>query len=120
MSGLSRSFRTGLIVLGVLSVADLAGPLTTDGDHPPMWVAVIGAVLGLASLALVVAAWRGSRRSVLPLVALRLVSALTAVPAFFVDDVPAGIVALVAVLVVATLAGVALVSGSNDREAVPA
>ena len=52
--------------------------------------------------------------------ALRLVSALTAVPAFFVDDVPRGIVALVAVFVVATIAGVALVSGSRSHAAVPA
>jgi hypothetical protein len=117
---MSRSYRTGLVLLGVLSVADLVGPLTTDGDHPPMWVALVGAVLGVASLACVVAAWRGSSRAVLPLVALRLVSALTAVPAFFVDDVPAGIIALVAVFIAATLAGVALVSGSHARTAVPA
>ena len=117
---MSRSFRTGLVLLGVLSVADLAGPLTTDGDHPPMFIALIGAALGLASLACVVAAWRGSHRAVLPLVVLRLVSVLSAVPAFFVDDVPAGIIALVAVFVVATLAGIALVSGSRERVAVTA
>ena len=117
---MTRSLRAGLVLLGALSVADLAGPLTTDGDHPPMWVALVGAALGLASLACVVAAFRGSRRAVLPLVVLRLVSALSAVPAFFVDDVPAGIVALVAVFVVATITGVALVSGSRSRAAVPA
>ena len=117
---MSRSFRTGLVLLGILSVLDLAGPLTTDGDHPPMWVALVGAGIGLVSLAFVALAWRGARRAVLPLVVLRLVSALTAVPAFFVDDVPAGVVALVAVFVVATLAGIALVSGSRTRVAVPA
>jgi hypothetical protein len=115
-----RSYRTGLIVLGVLSVLDVLGPLATDGEHPPMWIALIGSALGLASLALVVAAWRGSHRAVLPLVVLRLLSALSAVPAFFVDDVPAGIIALVAVIVAATLVGVALVSGSRERVAVPA
>jgi hypothetical protein len=117
---MSRSFRTGLVLLGVLSVLDLAGPLTTDGDHPPMWVALIGAALGLASLACVAIVWRGSRRAVLPLVALRLVSALSAVPAFFVDDVPAGVVALVVVFIAVTLAGVALVSGSRARAVIPA
>jgi uncharacterized membrane protein len=116
---MTRSFRAGLVLLGVLSLADLAGPLTTDGDHPPMWVALVGAALGVASLACVIAAWRGSGRAVLPLVVLRLVSALTAVPAFFVD-VPDGIVALVVVLIAATLTGVALVSGSRARTAVPA
>jgi hypothetical protein len=117
---MTRSLRAGLVLLGALSLADLAGPLTTDGDHPPMWVALVGAALGLASLACIAAAWGGSGRAVLPLVALRLVSALSAVPAFFVDDVPSGIVALVAVFVGATLAGVALVSGSHSRAAVPA
>jgi uncharacterized membrane protein len=117
---MSRSFRAGLVLLGVLSVLDLAGPLMTDGDHPPMWVALVGSALGLASLVCVVAAWRGARRAVLPLVVLRLLSALTAVPAFFVDDVPAGIIALVAAIVVATLIGVALVSGSRGRMAVTA
>ena len=117
---MSRSFRTGLVLLGVLSVLDVAGPLMTDGDHPPMSIALIGAALGLASLACVAAAWRGSRRAVLPLIVLRLVSALSALPAFFVDDVPAGIIALVAVIVAATLVGVALVSGSRGRAAVAA
>ena len=117
---MSRSYRTGLVLLGVLSVLDLAGPLMTDGDHPPMSIALIGSALGLASLALVVAAWRGSPRAVLPLVVLRLLSALSAVPAFFVDDVPAGIIALVVVIVAATLVGVALVSGSRGRTAVMA
>ena len=117
---MSRSYRTGLVLLGVLSVLDLAGPLMTDGDHPPMSIALIGSVLGVASLALVVATWRGSHRAVLPLVALRLLSALSAVPAFFVDDVPAGIIALVVVIVAATLVGVALVSGSRARTAVAA
>lgn len=117
---MSRSYRTGLVLLGILSVLDLAGPLTTDGDHPPMWVALVGAALGLASLVCVVAAWRGAHRAVLPLVVLRLVSALSAVPAFFADDVPAGIIALVALFIVATLTGVALVAGHRERAAVTA
>jgi uncharacterized membrane protein len=117
---MSRSYRTGLVLLGLLSVLDLAGPLTTDGKHPPIYVALIGAVLGLASLVCVASAWRGSRRAVLPLVTLRLISALTAVPAFFADGVPSGIVALVVLFIALTLAGVALVSGSRSRMVVPA
>lgn len=117
---MSPSFRTGLVVLGVLSTLDLAGPLLTDGEHPPQEVALVGAALGLASLALVVVAWRGAPRAVLPLVVLRLVSALIAVPAFFADGVPAGVIALAAGLVLLTLVGVALVSGSRARQAVAA
>ncbi|GAA1558480.1 hypothetical protein GCM10009741_74240 [Kribbella lupini] len=97
------------MVLGVLSVVDLAGPLATDGEHPPMEIALIGAALGLLSLILVVLAWRGKRRAVVPLIALRVLSAVTALPAFFVGDVPAIAVLLAGVLVALTALGVALV-----------
>jgi hypothetical protein len=103
----------GLVVLGVLSVIDLIGPLTTDGEHPPMAVALVGTVLGLISLALVVSAWRGARRAIMPLVILRALSALAAVPAFFVDDAPGGVKAVVGVAVAVTLAGIAAVMGGR-------
>jgi hypothetical protein len=117
---MTRSVRTGLVLLGVVSVLDVLGVLLSDGDHPPMFIAVVGACLGLASLGCIAAAWRGRREALLPLVVLRLVSALTAIPAFFVDDVPTGIVVLAAAFVAVSLAGVALVSGSRSREVVPA
>lgn len=117
---MSRSFRSGLVILGVLSLVDVAGPLLTDGDNPPMSIALAGAVLGLASLVCVVLAWRGSARAVLPLVVLRLVSALTSIPAFFVSDVPAAIRALAAGLVILTVVGIALVVGARARRVVPA
>jgi hypothetical protein len=111
---MNRSARAGLVVLGVLSVLDLIGPLTTDGEHPPMGIALVGSLLGLVSLALVVSAWRGARRAVLPLVVLRGLSALTAVPALFVDGVPGPIVLLVAVGLVVTVAAiVAVVAGAR-------
>jgi hypothetical protein len=117
---MSRSFRTGLVILGVLSLLDVAGPLMTNGDNPPMSIALIGSVLGLLSLVCVYLAWRGAGRAVLPLVGLRLLSALTAVPAFFVADVPAAIQALAGVIVLLTLVGVALVVGSRGRQPVSA
>jgi hypothetical protein len=101
-------FRTGLVLLGLLSVGDLAGPLLTDGEHPPMSIALIGAALGLASLVLVVMAWRGARRAAVPLIVLRVLSALSAVPAFFAGDVPAAAVAAAAIIVVLTVIGTAL------------
>jgi ABC-type thiamin/hydroxymethylpyrimidine transport system permease subunit len=117
---MTRSHRTGLALLGVVSLLDVLGPLASDGEHPPMWVALIGLALGAASLACIVAAWRGERRALLPLVVLRLASMLTAVPAFFVDDVPSGIVAFAAGFILVSLVGVALVSGSRARVAVTA
>jgi hypothetical protein len=104
-----RSYRIGLIVLAVLSVVDLLGPLLTDGTNPPMSIALIGAAIGLASLALILPAWRGSRRAMWCLVGLRLLSALSAVPAFFISDVPAAAVGVAAAMIVVTLLGVGLV-----------
>ena len=110
---MSRSYRTGLVLLGVCpsSTSPAARhrrrpPADVDRPHRP-------ARSVLASLACVVAAWRGERRA-------RAAaggpagssSVLTAVPAFFVDDVPSGIVALAAGFVLVTLVGVALVGGA--------
>ena len=106
---MSRTFRAGLVVFGLLSALDLAGPLMTDGEHPPMSIALVGSAIGLISLVLVVLAWRGARRAVVPLIVLRVLSALTAVPAFFVSDVPAAARAAAAVGVVLTALGTALV-----------
>ena len=43
---MSRRNRFGLVLLGLLAVADLFTPLMTDGDHPPMEIAIGGAVVG--------------------------------------------------------------------------
>ncbi|MEU4192530.1 hypothetical protein AB0E69_11555 [Kribbella sp. NPDC026611] len=96
----------GLVLLGLLSVADLFTPLLTDGDHPPMAIAIGASVVGLLSLVLVVVTWRGKRWALAPLITLRLASALLAVPAFFASDVPAAAVAAAGVGVAATVVGV--------------
>src|SRR5688572_8577561 len=82
------AFRAGLIVLAVLSAFDLFLPLLTDGEHPPMAVALATSVIGLVSLILIVAAWRGGTRPVPALIVLRSLSALSAVPAFMAPGVP--------------------------------
>jgi hypothetical protein len=113
---MSRSYyRIGLVVLAAMSVIDLLGPLFTDGSHPPMSVALVGAAIGLASLALVPSAWRGSRRAAWILVGLRLLSALSAVPAFFVSDAPAPAVGLAGGLIAVTVAGAVLVVAGIRR-----
>ncbi|TDP94854.1 hypothetical protein [Labedaea rhizosphaerae] len=106
---MSRSLRAGLVLLGLISVLDLLTPLVTDGDHPPMPIALGAAVLGLVSLALVVSAWRGAKRAIVPLVAGRVMSALAAVPAVFVAGTPGMLVAAVAAGLAITVTGAALV-----------
>jgi CHASE2 domain-containing sensor protein len=109
---MSRNLRIGLILLGVLSLVDLAGPLLTDGDNPPMSVAIAASVLGAASLVCAVLAWRGNRGALITLVVLRLISAVSAAPAFFVTGVPTVAVVAAAAIVALTLVGVVLVLGA--------
>ncbi|MEO5709050.1 MAG: hypothetical protein ABIQ59_04430 [Nocardioidaceae bacterium] len=106
---MNTSTRTGLILLALLSVGDIAGLALTDGEHPPYVVAALGAALGVGSLYFVAKAWQGSRAALRPLFAMRIVSALTAVPAFFVDDVPPAALAGAAAIVVLTAVSVFLV-----------
>jgi hypothetical protein len=106
---MSRTFRAGLVVFGLLSLGDLATPLLTDGEHPPMSIALIGSAIGLISLVLVGLAWRGARRAVVPLIVLRVLSAVTAVPAFFASDVPVGAMAAAGLGIALTVIGTALI-----------
>ena len=85
---MSATYRAGLVILGVMSLGDLAAPLLTDGETPPMSIALIGSALGPISLVLVVLAWRGRTAAAIGLVVVRLLSALTAVPAFIFTGVP--------------------------------
>ena len=107
--------RVGLVVLGLLAVGDLATPFLTDGEHPPMWAAVMALGLGLVSLACLPAAWRGRRPALLALFGTRLLSALLAVPAFFVDDAPAEVIALVGATSALTVAGVVAALAGTRR-----
>lgn len=99
----------GLVLLGLLSVADAVTVLLAQGGFPPVEVAVLASVLGVLSLVLLVPAWRGGRVALRWLVGLRLASALTSVPALLVDDVPGSVRTVVACALVLTLLGTALV-----------
>jgi hypothetical protein len=115
---MTRLYRAGLIVLGLLSLVDLAGPLFTDGQHPPMAIALIGAGLGLISIVLVILAWRGRLAAAIALVVLRLLSALAAVPAFLVPDVPTGSMIAAGFGIGFTVVGAVLVFAGLRRPAV--
>ncbi|MDT4899826.1 MAG: hypothetical protein QOJ78_756 [Pseudonocardiales bacterium] len=106
---MNASLRIALVLLGLLSVGDITGLALTDGDHPPYAIAATGAVLGVASLFFVARAWTGSRSAVRPLLALRIVSAVTAAPAFFVHGVPTVAKASAGAIIGLTAAGVLLI-----------
>lgn len=105
----------GLLLAGLLGLADLATPLVTDGEHPPVVIALLAAALGLATLVAAVAAWRGSRGAAWVVIATRLVSAVTALPAFVVPDVPAPVVLAAAVGVAATVLAAGLIIAALAR-----
>lgn len=114
----SRHARTvGLLLLGLLSIGDVALIAVTDGESPPYAVAAVAAVLGLLSLWLVVRALRDPASPVRLLIVLRVLSAVLALPAFMSDDVPAGAVAGAAVGVALTATGVLLVAAGGRRPA---
>ena len=112
---MNRSVATGLALLGLLSLADAAALLMTDGEHPPVEVAAIATAAGVVSLVLLVFAWRGSRVALGVLMGLRLLSAASAAPAFVVGGVPAPVQALAAVGIALTLLGCALVTPALRR-----
>ena len=110
MSMLSKPQKLGVALAGVLSLIGLPSALTPtpEGETgPPYVVLVLGSVLGLVGLVSAVLAWRGNRGALRVLAGATIISALTGVPAFFVD-VPAWLKLAVAVSVLVSVAAVVL------------
>ena len=114
---MSALYRSGVVLLGILSVIDLTAPLYTDGQHPPMIIAVIGSVLGLVGIVLAVFAWRGRTAAAVGLGVVRVLSALTAVPAFWVTGVPGPVMAVAGSFIVLTIVGIVLTLAGLRRPA---
>jgi hypothetical protein len=121
MSTLSTRAKIGFWLCVVLAVVDIAGafvPTAPDGQGPPLVVMVFAAVMGVVTLvAAVLVARSGSRAGVRVIAVSRILSAITALPAFFVPDVPAPFVAWGAATVVLTIVAVVLLM---SRARVPA
>ena len=113
----TTTYRAGLVLLGLISLGDLSAPLLTDGQSPPMFIALIDSGLGLLSLILAVLAWRGRTAAAIGLVVLRLLSALTAVPAFLEPGVPVVPMVLAGIAITVTLVGVGCVLAGLRRPA---
>jgi len=102
-------------ILGVLDVVSVAGLGADDG--PPAFIIVIGLVLGVVTLVGVAMAWRGNARGVPIIVVSRVLSALSAIPAFFVEEAPDWAPPVVGVGIVITIAAIALIySGRRTTE----
>jgi hypothetical protein len=108
---LSKVNKAGLVLAFLLGLADMSAPFqpTPDGEvGPPFAILLLGGVLGLITVVAVVIAWRTSRRGPIRIAAgARIISVITALPAFFVD-VPWFIKVGVTVAVILTVVSVVL------------
>lgn len=102
------------MLLAVVDIVGLAGLGADNG--PPVPIVLLDAVLGLITLAGARMVWRGRRSGVVTVIVARVISALTALPAFFVDDVPGWVPFFVGILVVLTIVGVGLLVASLRRQ----
>ncbi|MGH4007227.1 MAG: hypothetical protein ACRDTH_03490 [Pseudonocardiaceae bacterium] len=118
---LSLKNKIGLGLAGLLGLVDtliLFTSLQPDPSEagPPFAVLVADSVLGLITLVAVVYTWRARSQVGGRIVAgSRILSMISALPAFFVDGVPSGVVVFVAVYVVVTVVTVGLVLSRPER-----
>ena len=96
-------------LLGVIDIISLATLGSGADDGPPVLVTLISAVLGVITLVGARIAWRGGPKwGLVAVIVSRVLSALSALPAFFVDDVPDWVPPVVGIFVVLTVVGVGL------------
>lgn len=117
-TALSGRTRTGLVIAGLLGLSDVLSILqpTPDGENgPPFSVLAVGLVLGLVTLAALVPAWRtGNRKALRAVAGSRIVSAILALPAFFVD-IPPALMVFASVAVALTVVSVVLILAPAGR-----
>lgn len=115
---LTTKNKVGLALAGLLGVIDLPSFLTStpDGETgPPQGILILGSICGLITVIAVVIAWRTASGAAIRVAAgARIVSMLSALPAFFVD-VPAFIKVLVTVFVIVTLTSLVLMFSPARR-----
>lgn len=118
---LSTKNKVGLAIAGLLGLGDIPAALmpTPDGEvGPPYGILVLGSILGVITVVAVVIGWTKANRGAIRVAAgARIVSMLTALPAFFVE-VPWFIKLLVTVAVVLTVISVVLML-SPARQTTP-
>lgn len=109
---LATRVKAGLVLAGLLAVSDVLGSLMVRVDPsqigPPIGVIVLAGILGVITFAFVVIAWlRRSRGAIRIVAGTRILSAVTALPAFFAGP-PAPFVIAAALGVTVTAVAVAL------------
>lgn len=115
---LSTRNKVGLAIVGVLGLLDCTALLTpTPEPGPPFGILVLDTILGVITVVAVVIGWRAASRSALRVAAgSRILSAITALPAFFVD-VPTVLKLIVSLFIVVTVVAVVLMLAPARRAA---
>ncbi|MFF4762002.1 hypothetical protein [Streptomyces sp. NPDC001292] len=112
---LTRKNKVGLVLAGLLGLLDMSNFFMlpepdSDTQGPPTAVAIADGVLGVITVLAVLYTWRTLNRTGSRVVAgSRILSVVSALPAFFVSGVPAAVVALVAVFTILSVVVIALV-----------
>lgn len=117
---LSTKNKVGLVLAALLGLVDVPSVLNTtpDGEEgPPFAILVVSTICGIVTLIAVYLAWKRRNAGAVRVAAgARIVSMLTALPAFFVD-VSSAIKVLTAVFVVVSVVSVALMLSPASRHA---
>ncbi len=120
---LTTTMKVGLALTTLLGLSDVAGLVDlrpSDGEIGPPWsVVLLGVVLGVVTLVCVIVFWRTRSRGAVRLAAgAQVLSAITALPAFFAGP-PMPLVVAAAVSVIVTVVAVVLLltPASRDRSA---
>lgn len=103
--------RIGLVIAGLLALGDIVTGATQLGADAtlPIEVAITVIVAGVATLVLLPFAWRARRWASIAVVVIRVLSALTAVPAFFVPGLEPTLVIVAAAGIVVSVAAAAFI-----------
>jgi hypothetical protein len=101
-------------ILGLVDIALLG--VIGSSVAPPLAVSIFVALLGLVTLAALVPARQGSRPALITAVAARVVSAVLALAAFFADA-PAWVMAVEALVIVATIIAIVFLRRQSRPQA---
>jgi hypothetical protein len=117
LSGVNKAGLAIAFLLGTGSVVGVFRPTPKGQVGPPLAVLLLDAALGLIIMVAVVVAWRTARRAAIRLAAgARILSMITALPAFFVP-VPAWVKVWVGVGIVLTVLAIVLMFAPARRPA---
>ena len=113
-ASLSNAATAIFATLGLIDVALTA--VIGSPDAPPLIVSLGVAALGLITLLALVPARRGSRGALIAVVVTRVISAVLAVPAFFLNA-PAWVMVVEGFVIAATITALVLVHQQRRRPA---